>query len=139
MFDNFNPQRCAVECSKVLICEGFQYQYTTKRCWLKKTAKSSGPNFQVLNNGALYIRNIKLDLPGYIRYPSKDYPGHDIRHFMNYNREACGNQCDRNPHCLAFEFNVFTRTCSIKRQGKANGPNYKNHANGELFIKQFQG
>lgn len=135
MFQNFNAQRCADECSKVLVCEGFQFQYLVKRCWIKKIVKSSGSNFRHFQGGLLYMKNIKINLPGYWRFPGKDYYGHDVRHFNNYNRENCGIQCSRNRNCLAFEFNINTRTCWIKRQGRTIGPDYKNHPHGELFIK----
>lgn len=139
MIEKSSPQQCANECSKLFICTGFQYHYISKRCWIKKTVQASGPNFKQSSNGALYVRNVKLNIPGYTRYPGKDYPGFDINKFPNYNREACGMQCNRNGKCLAFEFNINNRDCALKTQAKASGNNFKNHQHGELFIRHFNG
>lgn len=138
MFENSNPNQCSLECGKVLTCTGFEYQYLPRRCWIKKTVASSGPNFKTLANAALYIRNIQLEIDGYKRYPQKDYPGHDIKLYPDFNREVCATKCDQNSKCLAFEFNIQNRNCFIKTSGIASGNNFKFSQNGELFIKQFK-
>lgn len=139
MMENSNPRKCSVECEKVLICTGFEYQYTTRRCWIKKTVSTSGPNFKLLANAGLYVKNIKVDIDGYKRYQMKGYTQFDIQSFKNYNRVACGKECDKNLKCLAFEFNFHSRDCLIKSQGRASGQNFKNHQQSDFYIKQYHG
>ena len=79
-----------------------------------------------------------MNVNGYRRYPRKDYPHHDIKLFRNYNRQACGKQCNNIPQCKAFVFNIKNKNCWVKKEGKPFGRNFKNHNDAELFITKYK-
>ncbi|CAD5122244.1 DgyrCDS10692 [Dimorphilus gyrociliatus] len=83
-------------------------------------------------------RNVKrspYDVPGYDRYPNRDYYGFDIQKFENTDRHSCAEECNELSECKAFVFNKIN-TCFIKTRGSTSGAPYMKNNFGELFIKR---
>ncbi|CAD5122242.1 DgyrCDS10690 [Dimorphilus gyrociliatus] len=133
-YEDSSPALCKAKCEDNGRCMGFEYEITTRRCWIKWKVADKGRNFKAMKTGILYI--MKTELSGYVRYPGKAYLRHNLRVLPNSNRRSCRRLCNRMPNCYGFVFKLGNRRCELKGEIKTYGPSSRTNSLAEVYLKK---
>ncbi|CAD5126455.1 DgyrCDS14582 [Dimorphilus gyrociliatus] len=134
-YKDSNLKECAVYCNKQDNCVAFAFLKHSKSCYIKHKAEPSGENFKITERVDIYFKKNNENIKGYKRYRSKDYPGYDLKRYLNSNPIDCAKYCNETFGCFGTVFLLTQNICHLKSKMETSGPNFKDLKITDLYFR----
>ena len=129
---NDTPENCAIKCSNIEKCTGFDYNINDKRCNLKTSIDIN--TFESVPGLDYYFK--KNSLFDYTKKPNLKYAkfSNDIK-TINNDQIFCADECNNISNCDGFEYNNSIKKCTLKQGFDLNNANQSDIS--DVYLKNI--